>query len=286
MSRKGIMLCYPFEEKRLLKWKPPFLVQPKLDGVRCRAVPDMSSLVYTGEYKLLSSEENEIISVPHINRALKELGAWPRELDGELYVHGMSFEDIFSITSREVNLHPNYSEVQYHLFDTVSSKAQIDRLLPLYNTHPIITVPIHAANNLEGVLKIYDNILEEGYEGIVVRHIDAPYIRKRSVYMMKFKPKKDDYYTIVGYKEEVSIHGEPKGRLGAITCAGSNGEIFTVGSGLTDELREKLWNGRLLLQGKLLHVAYQHLTSGRGVPRFPVFIEVIDVEPKEVGLKL
>jgi len=283
MSRRtGIMLCYPFEEKRLLKWKPPFLVQPKLDGVRCRAVPSNARF---GEYILFSSEEHEIVSVPHINKALYKLGTWPQELDGELYVHGMNFEDIFSITGRTVNLHPDYQEMQLHLFDTISSKPQFERLLPYYNTYPIVTVPIYPATNLEQVLKVYDNLIEQGYEGMIVRHIDAPYRRKRSVYIMKFKPKKDDYYTIVGFKEEVSIHGEPKGRLGALTCIGSTQETFTVGSGLTDEVRKALWERRDTLPGKLVHVAYQHITTGRGVPRFPVFIEIVETEPEEVGLK-
>ena len=39
-KRTGIMLCYPFEEKRLNKWNPPYIIQPKLDGERCRAVYD------------------------------------------------------------------------------------------------------------------------------------------------------------------------------------------------------------------------------------------------------
>ena len=59
VKRKGIMLCYPFEEKRLNKWAPPYLVQPKLDGERMRAILDTE-----GKCTLLSSEENEIISSP------------------------------------------------------------------------------------------------------------------------------------------------------------------------------------------------------------------------------
>jgi len=34
-KRAGVQLCYPFEEKRLAKWEPPYIVQPKLDGERC-----------------------------------------------------------------------------------------------------------------------------------------------------------------------------------------------------------------------------------------------------------
>jgi len=82
---KGIMKCYPFEEKRLAKWQPPYIVQPKYDGVRCRAVP-----IPGGGYILLSSEENVIYSVPHILDWLNRVQL-TTELDGELYCHGMSF---------------------------------------------------------------------------------------------------------------------------------------------------------------------------------------------------
>ena len=54
------MKAVPFEQKRLNKWEPPYILQPKYDGVRCRAVP-----VENG-YLLLSSEENVVFSVPHI----------------------------------------------------------------------------------------------------------------------------------------------------------------------------------------------------------------------------
>ena len=37
-KREGIMLASPINVDKLAMWKPPYLVQPKLDGVRCRAV--------------------------------------------------------------------------------------------------------------------------------------------------------------------------------------------------------------------------------------------------------
>jgi DNA ligase 1 len=263
----------------LLKWKPPFIVQPKLDGVRCRAVPSPDI-----EYTLLSSEQNEIISVPHINAALKALGMWPTEFDGELYVHGLSFEDIYSITSRSVNLHHSTTDMQYHIFDLVNNKSQSERFLhlPLLEKHPLLSVEYYIADTLEDIMKAHDKILERGYEGIIVRNIFGRYERKRSTSIMKFKPKKDDYYKIINWKEEISIHGEPKGRMGALICTSDEGTIFSVGSGLTDGSREDLWNKRESIIGKLAHVKYQHITSGRRVPRFPVLIEVTEDEPAEI----
>ena len=280
-KREGIMLCYPFEEKRLLKWKPPYLIQPKLDGERCRAIP-----IEGRRYILISSEMNSIKSVPHIVEALNKSVFWPEELDGELYVHDLPFEDIFSIVSRTVNIHPDYSQMEYHIFDKVSLDPQAERLaIAPFCVPPIYAVPNFIAHNLEEIMKIYDELIEKGYEGMIVRHIGAVYVRRRSIYMMKFKPKKDDYYKIVGYKEEVSKNGRRKGRLGALICI-SDRDTFSVGSGLTDDNRTYLWGIRTQLIGKLAHVKYQHITSKKGVPRFPIFIQVLEDEPKEVGLRI
>jgi hypothetical protein len=96
--------------------------------------------------------------------------------------------------------------------------------------------------------------------------------------MMKLKPKKEDIYKIVGYKEEVSISNTPKNRLGSLICVGSDGTEFSVGSGLSDEERLNLWNIRDNLKGMYVRIAYQHITPGRKVPRFPIYMEVIDYE--------
>lgn len=275
MSRTNIMLCYPFEESRLAKWEPPYIVQPKLDGIRCRYVR------YEGGSLLLSSEENVIFSVPHIKNFLDSIPELP-ELDGELYCHGIAFEDIVSITSREVNIHSGYENIQYHIFDIADeTMVQVNRTLTLtslglqyHKNSPIKIVPYYIANTLEDVMRIYDQILNEGYEGIVVRNIGYTYLRKRSTGMMKFKPKKTDIYRVVGYKEEVSIEGVPKGTLGALICVGDEGTQFSVGSGFTQEQRQKYWDIRNILLGKYCTVSYQHTTSKKGVPRFPVFVSV------------
>lgn len=273
-ERKGIMLCYPFEEKRLAKWNPPYIVQPKLDGERCVYHP------YEGGGLLLSSQENPFYSVPHIKDFLDSLKL-NIKLDGELYCHGMHFEEIVSRVSREVNIHAEHKDIEYHVFDVMTDEPQFTRnrrleeLQKLFKDSPIKIVPSYYAETLDQVLRCYDQILTEGYEGIVVRERFNYYVQKRSVYLMKFKPKKKDEYKIIGYVEEVSIYGAPKGRLGALTCAGDDGTPFNVGTGFNAEDRQRLWSIKETLIGKTCEVAYQHITVSRGVPRFPVFVRII-----------
>ncbi len=284
MSRRGIQLCYPFTTERLAKWAPPFILQPKLDGERCRALID-----YSGVCTLLSSEENIISSVPHINEALQNLHLHSVELDGELYIHGADFSSIHSIVSRKENMHPDAQYMELHLFDIVNDLPQVKRTSQLFDTipfrltgitfGPLQIVPCRFVSTLAEIMKALEEFMKAGYEGFVVRDALASYVRKRSTQMMKFKPRKEDIYEIVGYKEEYTFGTKvPKGRLGALSCNGGNGETFDVGSGslLTRDTREELWKVRDSLIGKWARIKYQHLTHARGVPRFPVIVEIID----------
>ncbi len=273
------MKCYPFEESRLAKWNPPYIVQPKLDGDRCRNEPLESSSL------LLSSEENIFYSVPHINQQLVNLHLWPIPLDGELYNHELFLEGghelIHSIASRTVNLHPRHKELDYWIFDVKFIGMPQGERITFLNTLPnlkassIKIAPYWICNDLSEVKRIYDKVIKEGFEGIVIRHLHNFYEEKRSTWLMKFKPKRRDTYKIVGWNEEVSIHGFLKGRIGSITLSSQSGDIFSVSAGLDDNDRERLWNIRDFLAGKMAIVHYQHLTNKK-IPKGCFDIEVID----------
>lgn len=274
--RSGIMLAQPFEERRLNKWTSGNIIQPKLDGERCRAVfgPDKKVTLY-------SSECNIITSVPHINAQLESMNISDSELDGELYIHEKDFDKIHSIVSRKVNQHFLSDTMEFHIFDIVDSLVPQDlRLFALEKLFsdvklPNIKIVSHEwVVDMESIMEVLKRYKDEGYEGFILRHPKAPYIRKRSPYMMKFKPKKDDVYKIVGYKEEMSITGHPKGRLGAFILSSDDGANFSVGSGLNDNDRYIYWQNRDELIGKWCEVQYQHITPKNKVPRFPVFVQL------------
>ena len=274
-KRVGCQLCYPFEEKRLAKWLPPYFVQPKLDGERCRAI------VTGPRVLLLSSTEEIITSVPHLNAHLANLP--DGEYDGELYVHGWTFEEIHSVVSRSVNLHNVYDEMQFHVFDLVTSEPFMSRLITLMalyveNAPNVVKVETLMAHDFEDIMKARERFVSEGYEGIIIRHSDFPYERKRSTGVMKFKPKKRDAYQIIDAFEEIDKHGTPKGRLGGFVCLGDDGTQFCVGSGFNYEQRDAYWKNRDKIIGRFLMVEYQALTPGRGCPRFPIFCEIISRE--------
>lgn len=278
-KRTGIQLCYPFEQKRLDKWEPPYIVQPKLDGERCRA------LISGDNVTLVSSELNEIISVPHIKDAIRRLHLQDgMELDGELYVHGWSFEEIHSVVSRSANLHPRYQDMQFHIFDYIDAQQddiqgkRIYSLAYMNLQDPLIRVPYHMAKTLPEIMEHYNTYLSESYEGIIIRNIFYPYERKRSTGIMKFKPKKLDHYQIIECVEAVDKSGNPKNMLGAFTCTSSEGTIFNVGAGtLSHDERKEIWANRSNFSGMVCEVQYQNI-SPNGVPRFGLCLK----KPTEV----
>ncbi|MBU2395725.1 MAG: ATP-dependent DNA ligase, partial [Gammaproteobacteria bacterium] len=64
--------------------------------------------------------------------------------------------------------------------------------------------------------------------------------------------------------------------LGSLICLSGDGSTFNVGTGFTAEQRQNLWRSRDSLKGKQVKVKYQHLSSAKRVPRFPVFVEIIN----------
>lgn len=288
------MLCYPFEEERLVgkgrkSWNQwPVLVQPKLDGIRCKV--NLASLLMT------SSEENPIYSVPHIKEGIEKardifLKYDITELDGELYSRDLTFEEICSAVLRD-NPVEEGKKIEYHIFDFLTedntrSNASRYQVLGLIddalhyhglNEHLVI-VPTFWAHNLDEIYKMLDVQIRNGNEGIIVRHPYAYYQEKRVTTMMKFKPKKTDTYKVIGVRQLTDKYGFHKNMLGALILTDHEGNLFNVGTGFSEAERYRLWDLRKELTGKYCTISYQNLTQ-LGVPRFAVYCKLEDSNPE------
>lgn len=286
LKRVGIQLAEPFSERRLFNngrfkstWTPPYALQTKLDGERCRAH------VKDGMCLLVSSTDSLIMSVPHINKLMTLLPNG--EYDGELYIHGKSFNELHSIISTHTKIHPATHTMQYHLFDIINEKPQHERIKQLYANLTIPTsaqkyikkVRIDIAFNLQEIMSLYDQYIDLGYEGFIIRELNSYYLRKRSQLMMKFKPKQSDEYPILNIIEAVSETGHPLGMIGAFECIDEMGTKFKVGAGkLTHHQRKELFIKYLdgeIPKGTILKLEYQTLSDKNRVPHFSRAVEVI-----------
>ena len=265
-KRTGIMLPTLFTEKLFNKLPKPVLVQAKIEGDRMRA--DLR-----GEARLLSSGGKDRISVPHIYTELCRPEFSGIEFDGELYCHGLRHSEIRSIVSRTKSLHQDYKKIKYYIYDIIASDQQRDRdtyLAKVFRNHKfeyLTHVVARPVSTLKEMQYYYDMFLEQGYEGIIIRHPYRGYVRKKVSTMLKLKPRVSESFVITEVVEEVSLKGVKKGTFGSFTCVTPEGEIFSVGSGVTKHHRKMLWYYRKELVGRSVKIRFQDYTRVRKVPK-------------------
>lgn len=273
--RKDVMLCYPFEERRLIdpkfgwNFQNGVMVQPKLDGIRATTRRNED-----GQVVLISSEGN-ILHIPHITDALEEMD-FSFDLDGEIYSHGKSFE---WICSRAKGSYGDTKELQYHVFDAwtqepVAFKFRtkvIDNLFQGqtnwgidYVVQKVPTTELFSTDSslmLDFVSEMLNDYTNKSYEGIILRCPLGLYEMKRSRFIMKFKPSKTDCYRIVGIEQACTMEGKPKGMVGAfIVQAPDSPQQFKISAGrFTHAERTEMWEQFPL--GKWLEFQYQNKTA-------------------------
>lgn len=188
----------------------PAYVQPKLNGVRVVIfydAPTKNIYVYSRNKK----------AYPGFDYIIKELAPILAEhpglyLDGEMYKHGMSLQEISGYARRALSTSINAAEkLEYNVFDAfrpdqdkvVFSERQ-KWLDPIFNykfAH-IKRVPTTQVKNEEEIRANYDKWLKDGYEGAIIR-LDAPYVYSYHHYhtpvLLKMKLIMEGEYTIVGY---------------------------------------------------------------------------------------
>lgn len=116
-----------------------------------------------------------------------------------------------------------------------------------------------------------------GYEGVMIKDVDAPYECKRSHAWLKAKPFIEVTLSITAVEEGT---GKNEGRLGAFVCSGTDDgrDIrVNVGSGFTDDQRSSFWTSRNNLPGNLVEVRADAVTQNQDgtyslrFPRFKTF---------------
>jgi DNA ligase-1 len=119
--------------------------------------------------------------------------------------------------------------------------------------------------------------IEEGYEGIMIKDVDAKYECKRSVSWLKMKPFIEVSLAIVDIEEGT---GKNEGRLGALICEGEDdGKVIrvNVGSGFTDDQRSEFWADKDNLAGQVIEIRADAATKSQDSEdvyslRFPRFL--------------
>jgi DNA ligase-1 len=149
---------------------------------------------------------------------------------------------------------------------------------------PGMNVDLNTAEGHDVMRRFAEASVEQGYEGIMIKDIDAPYECKRSSAWMKWKPTITVDLNIVGFEEGT---GRNVGRLGAIICEGVDNDRtirVNVGSGLSDSNRDEYWTARNELLDRVVEVEADAVTQnqdGSYSLRFPRFVRFRGFEPGE-----
>ena len=302
-------------EKNKLEF--PYIVEPKLDGVRCYIK------MVDGVICMFSRKHKEFVACPHIAKnefVQKFFEMYPDGiLDGELYNHELKddFNKIVSLVKKTKpkaeDLEESAKLVQYHCFDSYyPSEPQLiyterkTRLLNIFeqngwvghhlddvNKDSFYLVGVGWVHHFVGGWKLelsyeaYNKILVEhyiegavnrGYEGIMLKK-DVPYFFGRSFDMLKYKKFFDKEFKIVDFEEG---NGNLVGIAAAVICETEDGQTFKAGVIGTQDYARDLFTNKDLYKGKMATIVYQALTpvqNGKGgVPRFGKMREIRNYE--------
>jgi len=122
----------------------------------------------------------------------------------------------------------------------------------------------------EEAWKLAKQYSKQGYEGAVIKNLDAPYGFKRTRDWLKLKFEDTTEVTIIDFQEGT---GRNAGRLGAFICKTEDGVEVNVGGGFSDVQRTKFWERRNSLLAQTIEVKFQEQTKD-GSLRFPVFVRI------------
>ena len=266
------------EEKKLVG---DVIIENKYDGVRCIAIVQNNTAV-------LHSRNGKVFpNFPHIEEALSKPEFNNMVFDGEIMSD--NFQALMKQVYRKTNV--DTSDAYLALFDvldlsefnegegkynTLERKNILDNLI---FSDCIREVEWTRCNlDTEGGQRIFKNMnktaIKNGYEGLMVKPIEAVYQCKRSAAWLKIKPVIEVTLTVKDIEEG---QGKFEGTTGALVCEGVDDGVHikvNVGSGLTDENREDIWQDKDTVIGQLVEIKADAITqaeNGEYSLRFPRF---------------
>ena len=242
----------------------PCYMQPKLNGVRCIARKTKEGIcLLSRNDKPFSALQNHTRLIDELNKCMS-LG---EELDGELYVHGWSFQKIVSAVKKQSWL---TNQLIFNVFDKIKPGPFKSRIDFTFDLTFVTKVPTTLCVDESSAYKKLDELVEQGYEGLILRNSEAEYENGQSYNVQKLKKFIDSEFKIIG--------GTACSKGGVIfTCATESGETFSVKPMGTLAERKRMLADIDNLVGKLLTVRYLCL-SDSGIPMILTGVAIRDYE--------
>ena len=271
----------------------PVRIEPKLDGIRCIAIKQ------NGEVKLYTRNGRLLESIPTIKNILEKAQFDNIVFDGELM--GEDWNESASIVMSSKTKKDD-SNIVYNIFDSLTLnewliqkcetpyKIRCENALnniSLIENSNIKIVPHLIVNNIEELMNFYNESMNFGYEGIMIKTINSFYEFDRSDNILKLKPI-TTYEGIIVECNEGKVGSKREGQFGGFTVKLTNGITTRVGSGFNDVLRAEIQLDPNSWIGKIIEIEAQPdpMTldglSKDGKARFPVFSRVRDISDVDI----
>lgn len=285
-----VMLCSAFDSDKLANFEYPAFIQTKMDGMRIHAVVQNNAVNY------FTRNGNSFEDAPTAltNYILMDINAHMAApagfvLDGEMLVvnndgnpvsrkegngvltrliRGTSSQDdrnrIRFVVWDAIPIEEFWSglwnvpyDIRFNMIKDVLARANAGS-----NVDLITLVKSALVANAEDAMKIFQDELSSGNEGVILKSVKGPWKNTRAKWQLKIKAEIEMDAVVVGVQEGT---GKYQGMLGALLCRAEdkNGPIeFSVGSGFNDAERDELWKNQPI--GKVINVKYNEIISSKG----------------------
>ena len=285
-----VMLCSPFEQKLVDKVVFPALVQTKMDGMRFNAI------VQNGKVEYRSRNGKEIQLLGNLDEDfIKMAGNIDCVFDGELLVvdsNGImdrqTGNGILNKANKGTISEKEASMVRATIWDIIPYVSFVDTycltpygtrweslcvMVDKHKPEKVSLVDSWEVENYDTAKALFEELLQRGEEGIILKDKHGEWEDKRAKHQIKFKGELECDLKIVAVEAGT---GKYQGMLGAIVCESSDGVInVNVGSGFNDEHRKTLKEKDLL--GKIVAIKYNTRTKNKAGEEslfLPIFVEV------------
>lgn len=266
-----------------LGFTKPMLAQPmdkvkpdEIDWLRAYAQPKLDGHRAMFKDGTLYSRQGKVIDLPHITNAIAEAGIDHLHLDGELYIHGKSLQEIGSLVKRKQE---GTEDLVYHIYDVVTEDKWLKRISPVIDAFDklggepsgLVLLRCRKVETFEDLQAYHQMNLERSFEGTMLRWGSAGYQDgKRSKHLLKLKNFQDAEFTIVSVNRGVPyIKNEVQYEVPVWVCDAGNGETFTCTAQGDMYEKNALWLTRADHVGKQLTVKFHYLSKD-GIPQLPV----------------
>lgn len=273
-----------------------YFASRKINGARC-LIYYKNGEIHTHSRGAISYDFvlDHIISHPLLIKLFK---ANPNLImDGEIYKHGWTLNKISGICRSQKTAYDG-DPLEFYFYDIVDVNLTfIERLKKMLKIKQLLNlsfnperewkedelkiqfVPQKPVSGFDNMMKLHDQYVSEGWEGLVIRLAEAKYgPGKRTNDMIKIKKYFDAEYQIIGITP-----GNLEGREIEDMCflmTTENGQQFNAKPVGSREVKQQYWDNQSNIIGKMATLKYFEMSGKEGseIPQQPILLSIRDYE--------